>query len=47
MKYIYSIFENFLWLMLVGLHGVCTETWFALDTLPYEKTNAIDLVALS
>jgi hypothetical protein len=29
-----DFFKNFLWLLLVGLHRICTETWFAPDTLP-------------
>jgi hypothetical protein len=34
MKYIHNFFKNFLRLLLVGLHGVCTDIRFAPDMLP-------------
>jgi hypothetical protein len=34
MKYIHNFFENFLRLLLVGLHGFTRVPWFAPDMLP-------------
>jgi hypothetical protein len=37
MKYIHNFFENFLRLLLVGLHGFARTAWFAPDMLPFFK----------
>jgi len=40
-------FQNFLKYFLVGLHGIYTKTWFALDMFPRcftKRINAIEVI---